>query len=285
MREGRILYEHLAPGRYQLTVGRIPWSYGTPDYAPEQSPIPVVITEGQDQTLTVRLHAVELTEREIEDRWPYVITGHVRDADGNGMGGVAVTAHVGMGTLVEGGRVLSGSDGRYTLRFPAFSKELFALAVGPRKTGFFEENLHRQGDLLPLWTDRVPEMTWGHPRRRWIIAKEPYTLDFVMLPAADVSGTLLDVQGDPMRLRRISVTGPVLPPASSVFASAETDDNGQFHFDSLPTGMICRFELSGDDGAETSFEQAGPHQLVIRRHSDPEGRPQLQLSRVKEGSR
>jgi hypothetical protein len=282
MREGRILYEHLAPGRYLLSVGRIPRSYGTPDYAPEQSPIPVVVTEGQDQTLTLRLRAVELTRQEVEDRWPYVITGHVRNAQGKGMAGAAVTAHIGMGTLVEGGCVQSGADGSYTLRFPAFGKEMFVVVVGPRKPGFFEKDLYRQGQLLPLWTDHVPERTWGRPPHRWIIAKTPYTLDFVMLPAVQIHGKLLDGSGRPMRLRRISVTGPVLPPASSVFASTETDDAGVFEFDGLPTLAILRFELSDQDAAEARFPEPGRHGIVIQRHYDPEGRPQLQLLRVNE---
>jgi hypothetical protein len=280
MREGRIVYENLAPGRYQLSVGRIPWSFGTPDYAPEWSPISVVVRDGQDQALTVRLHAVEPTETEIKERWPYVITGQVRNADGNGMAGVAIATHIGIGTLMEGGCVFSDSHGSYTLRFPAFSKELFVVVAAPRQHGFFEKNLSRHGDLLPLWTDHVPQMTWGHPPARWIIAGKPYPLDFVMLPAATVRGTLLDVRGGPMRLRRISVTGPVLPPASNVFASCETDDDGKFQFDNLPTGMICRFELSADDAVETTFDEAGLHRLVIERSANADGQLLFQVRRV-----
>jgi hypothetical protein len=281
--EGQFIYEQLAPGSYLLTAGKIPWEYGERVYAPERGSIRVVMSEGEDQEIKVRLKAIELTEKEIEERWPYTVTGYVRDRLGNGMQGVAVTAHVGMGTLPQGGRVLGGPDGGYTLRFPAFGRGGFVVVVGPHHPEYFERDFSRQGDLFPLWTDEPPRQTWGHPASRWIVAHRPHAVDFVMLPAVRVEGRLLDERGNPISECWVSVSGPVLPPASIVLGSMQTDAAGSFHFDSLPPVYVCRFELPDEVAVETSFDEPGPHSVVLQKQRSPDGLNDVLLLRQSAG--
>jgi len=272
MANGRLFVEHLAPGAYLLTVGRIPWEFGEQDYAPSQSPIRVVLSEGKDETITVRLKAVEPTPKETEERWPFAVTGRVADASGKGMEGVAITAHCGMGTLIQGGRAVSGPDGRYTVRFASTGRFGCVAIIAPQRPGFFERNLHRQGDLFTAWTNALPSRNWPYQPSQRVLPHQPHIVDFVMLPAAIVSGRLLDERGDPIARCQVSVSGPRLPPGSSVFAHTETDSAGRFHFDSLPTGYTCRFELARGVAIETQFEEPGPQLILLRTSRDPEGR-------------
>ena len=56
-----------------------------------------------------------------------------------------------------------------------------------------------------------------------------------MAPAAQITGTLLDPAGAPIKNKRVGLTGDSLPPSSSVFAEVKTNDRGEFTFKNLPT--------------------------------------------------
>ena len=84
---------------------------------------------------------------------PWLVTGMVVQESGEPLQGVDVFAHTGIGSLRGGGQTETKKDGTFELWFgPGFHSQdpvkLQAATISPRKEGWFEANLHRQGDLL-----------------------------------------------------------------------------------------------------------------------------------------
>ncbi len=177
---------------------------------------------------------------------PWLATGRVTDADGRPMAGVEVMAHCGMGTLFMTGSTETDTEGSYKLLFegaiPRFNKNpvtLQAATISVHKPGFFERNLHRQGDRLAAYSlDGVEFPEWGKKNKDAVfLPGEPKEINFVMLPAAKASGTLVNKHGKALAGYRMSLTGADLPPSSSALASGgKTDENGRFEFRDIPTG-------------------------------------------------
>ena len=203
-------------------------------------------------------HATCVAAEEIPDpQKPWLVTGVVEDESGKPLEGVDVFARTGIGTLVGGGQTKTQADGTFELWFgPGFhstdSVKLQAATISPRKEGWFEANLHRQGDLLAAFQMPSGEIGWGDRTKEHIILPgHPKKLKFVMRPAAQISGTLTDDNGKPLSNKRIGVTGPRLPPSSSVFAETKTDENGRFEFKNLPTGYKLQiYTESGENWRE-----------------------------------
>lgn len=186
---------------------------------------------------------------------PWSVAGNVTDADGQPMEGVDLSVFTGHGTLRRAGKTTSGADGRFALNFGSgFQAEgdlTQAATIYAAKAGFFEANLSRAGDCVAAM--RVPEgfPLENNPRRatreRLIIAGEVKELNFQMLPAGSLEGRLVDAQG-PVAKRKIRLTGPDLPPSSSVLARIETDEEGRFKIADLPTKF--GFNLQIQDAAK-----------------------------------
>lgn len=170
-------------------------------------------------------------------------TGRVTDGEGKPIAGAVVRAHCGMGTLRETGSATTDNDGKYTLQFgPGIWSEdkvnLQAATISVQLDGHFEKNLHRQGDLLAANKLPETEIGWGGRKAEDVfLPGKPKTLDFVLLPAARLLGTVLDQDGKKMKGVRVSLTGPKMPPSSSVVAQTKTNENGKFEIDDIPTGF------------------------------------------------
>ena len=78
--------------------------------------------------------------------------------------------------------------------------QLQAATVSVHKPGYFEKNLHRQGDRLAAYTlDNIQFPVWGKEDKDAVfLPGEPKEINFVMLPAANASGTLVDKDGKPL---------------------------------------------------------------------------------------
>jgi hypothetical protein len=186
-----------------------------------------------------------------DSRSPWVALGRVTDVEGKPLPGVEVRAHCGMGSLRMTGNTTTDADGRYELRFgpgifmPKENKvQLQAATISVHRPGYFEKNLHRQGDRLAAYTlEGVEFPVWGKKDKDAVfLPGEPKEINFVMLPAAKASGTLVDEDGKPLTGYRMSLTGDELPPSSSALASGgKTDENGRFEFRDIPTGY--RFQI------------------------------------------
>ena len=120
-----------------------------------------------------------------------------------------------------------------------------AATITAGKPGYFEVNLSHQGDLRMAYTIPKPENAWHASPEKTVLPDKPYRLDFTMAPAANVRLRLFDSDGKPMANKEVWVTGPELPPSSSVLAGLKTDADGRASFEA-PCKRFW-FELPGAD--------------------------------------
>jgi len=193
------------------------------------------------------LHPSAASAEPPDPRKPWLVKGVVIRDSGEPMEGVEIYAHTGIGTLRVSGKTMTKADGTFDLWFAPgiWTKDqegVQAATISPYKKGWFEKNLHRQGDLLAA--HKLPadgQIGWGNKTADDVfLPGEPKTLKFVMRPAARISGILVDDLGHPLADKRVGVTGPELRPSSSVFAEMKTNEKGEFAFDDLPTGYILQ---------------------------------------------
>ena len=168
------------------------------------------------------------------------------------MEGVEVWAHCGTGTLFRTGLATTDADGEYTLRFAAgihiFSDNgkppvnLQAATITAHKPGYTEKNLNRQGGLSAA--SRLPDEDENYridDPGGIILPGKPRRLDFVMVPAADIRGRVIDEEGKPVAGTRLSIRGGQMPPSSSVLKSGSTDEQGRFQFEDVPKDYAWQF--------------------------------------------
>jgi beta-lactamase regulating signal transducer with metallopeptidase domain len=174
---------------------------------------------------------------------PWSVFGNVVDGDGKPVRGAKVWASTGVGSLHVTGSAETNEQGRYEFHFgPGVSFEakdqvqIQAATIMVSKPGFFEKNLSRQGDLR--MARKVPETPdWAKRKNDIILPDLPRQIDFILLPAAHLAGTLIDADDKPLTGYRISLTGDNLPPSSSVIGSTKSDEKGQFRLAQIPTGF------------------------------------------------
>jgi hypothetical protein len=207
----------------------------------------VQVEPDQQNLCDLALQPVFLDEAEVWRRWPWCVTGQVTDSTGQPLEGVEIRANCGAGTLRATDITVTGPDGRYTLRpMPGMQcwdeqKEEWhagvqAATVFAHKHGYYEANLCRQGGLLMADDPRDRGATWGPTTAGVLVPKEPYRLDFVMVPGAIITGRLVDEAGRPVPAKYVSLKASELPPASSALACPKTDDGGRFTISSIPCG-------------------------------------------------
>lgn len=205
----------------------------------------------------------------------WCVTGRVTDAAGQPMSGVEIVAHCGEGTLRGTGHTMSDKDGQYTLRFgpgiwfnaPDQPAGVQAATISPHKPGYFEQNLHRQGDLA-MADSPPPEKeraTWG--TRKIVLRNKPHRVDFVMVPAAEVHGRVLDERGQPLAGAVVALAGQELPPSSSVVSYTKTDADGAFTMTEVPTRTFWfSVREAGKSEARTeelNFDKAGKYEVDL----------------------
>jgi hypothetical protein len=291
--DGWLRFNQLPPGRYRLEARRRAFYSDDPEYVLAEGPIDIRMSAGVDQTAVARLKAKALSPEALRQRWPFEVTGRVTDEQGQGLEGVSITAHCGIGTLLPTGRTESGPDGRYTLRFTGgwrtrdgdeWRVGLQAATISPGKHGYTEANLHRQGDLL--MAERMPkpgERTgWKVDPGRVVLPDRPFSLDFVMVRGAIVKGRLVDAKNRPLADEQVDLTGARLPPSCSVLAETKTDADGRFQFENVPVGRAWWFHLAGHDGPKSrtvAFDQPVAHQVGLRL-ANPAGKVTLEVTEL-----
>jgi hypothetical protein len=202
-------------------------------------------------------------------RSPWRATGRVTDQDGRPMAGVEIWAHCGWGTLRRTGLARSGEDGRYVLEFgPGVrfmrngGSSLQAATIAAHRPGYFEANLNRQGGCLGALAKPTEEelKQLGGGITRVFLPDTPLELDFVMRPAARVSGTLVDEHDRPLPGYSVGLGGPDEPPSSGAVGYATADSQGRFTLENIPTTYRYQFGVRKADPKppwEDSWASAG----------------------------
>lgn len=206
-----------------------------------------------------------------EPRWQ--AEGQVTDRQGRGMPGVTVRASCGWGTLMPTGSAVTDSSGRYRLLFgPGFHSSggevtdtgVQAAVITAWKDGYYEQNLSRHGDLLMGGSKPGPDNTYDPGRI--VLPDAPRTLDFTLLPAAQISGRLVSPEGAPIPPMRIYVDGDELGPAASVLMEFTPDDEGHFTL-SVPCKSYWFVPAAREHDRARSepvtFDQPGPYKIRL----------------------
>ena len=264
-------FTRLPAGSYLLWAERKAGRPEGADYSLAASPMRIDHSGEGSQTIEVPLEASLLSEEEIAARWRYVAVGSVKDEAGRPLEGVEIRAGCGWCTLMPGGSTKSGPDGTYTLRFGpgvhSFDKTTqewkdgWQIAIiAAEKPGFYETNFCQQGDLM--MSDNPADLERGKPV---VFAGQPYRLDFVMAPAAKVSGRLFDRQGVPVAHGKLSVVGHELPPSWKELKSIGVDENGCFSAE-IPCKAFW-FSERPDQGVspEIQFLVPGTYDIELQR--------------------
>jgi hypothetical protein len=181
----------------------------------------------------------------VEKESPFVAQGRVTDEAGKPLAGVEVNASCGMGSLFHTGSAKTDREGKYRLVFgPGISVGNTKLGVGtqvatitPRLAGWYEIHLGRRGNLLMSESkdELAAEDIKGYSGV--VGPNEPYELNFTLAKAAAIKGRLVNEFGTPIQGVEIDPDGDILPPSCGILASAKTDDEGRFAFDSVPVWL------------------------------------------------
>ncbi|WP_428303675.1 hypothetical protein [Lacipirellula sp.] len=201
----------------------------------------------------------------------FTVVGRVTDGEGRPLEGVEIRSATGWGTLRVGEPVTTDAAGQYELHF---GPGMWSLDGGPnlqvatfyaKKPGFYERDLCAAGNL-GMANYRSRDAAESESNFKAIVYPgHPYQLDFVMLPAAQVSAKLVDAAGKPLADYKLAITGEELYPASNVLESKQTDNDGVAEFGDVPLKTFS-FTLGARDKIRTApidFKQPGPTRYRI----------------------
>jgi protocatechuate 3,4-dioxygenase beta subunit len=160
--------------------------------------------------------------------------------------------------------VQTDHDGKYQLKAPAGN---YFIAV---KADGFVDAIENEPLLRSLRRVRVVEGSW------------PQTVDFELVPAAALEGTVTDDQGKPVPQTSIQLIPVGMPTASLPFWSfPRTDELGRYRITGLPAG---RYWIAAGDLApvwDTSFGRA-PHRRTF--YPDAADQSQAKLVDISPGA-
>ncbi|MCL2743810.1 MAG: hypothetical protein FWE67_08165 [Planctomycetaceae bacterium] len=138
-----MVYEFLLSGRYEITPHYSSWQPGDPVYTPEEK-YEVTITGGDDVKIVTKLRARPHTAEEINTRWPFVVSGTVRDENGKPLEQAKVTVQ--RNDILVGFRVYTGGGGPLTMTTMADAEGKFLLRFNPAELA----SSHLVRKLAPL---------------------------------------------------------------------------------------------------------------------------------------
>lgn len=234
-----------------------------PDY---QSALRQILDKFREPSAPAR---ADHNAREPDAKTPWRATGRVTDVSGKPMVGAVVRAHCGMGSLHETGQAVTDEQGNYSLEFGpglmSTNRQLVqAATISVRCDGYFEKDLGRQGDLIAAF-EKPEEIAWGdRTEEHLFLPGQPKQVNFVMAEAVEFSGRILIGEPlSPAKRYRVSLTGKVLPPSSSVVAQTTTDEQGVFRFKDLPTGYAFQLQIRSSDRELKNNEYASPAMIFL----------------------
>lgn len=282
--QGHAVFHDLPPGTYRLHLNRKARGPEDRNYSLANGEPIVTIEANVDQSLSFGLVGKPLSDEEKSARWPWLVHGRVTDADGHPVAGASIWASAGWGSLFSSIVATTDDDGRYAGRFSQsgmrmLSDEgdelnLVSGQVGAYKSGFAESNLNRQGGGYA--TNRMPredETPEDFDPMKVYVQDVSREVNFVLMPAAQLSVQILNPDGRPLVDASLSIDGEELPPACSVIAADKTNQEGRVLFDSIPTGFDWWFSTDNASGAAAlsppvRFE-SGKYSLVLQLQDEP----------------
>jgi tRNA A-37 threonylcarbamoyl transferase component Bud32 len=190
------------------------------------------------------------------DAW--VVEGTVRGSNGEPVPDADIHVSAGMGSLHTTGEGKTGADGKYRVTFgPGFlmaikdrAGALQMALVHAGKDGYAEKNLCEAGNLQMAWELTKQQLAggWQPGPARTFLPGKPLTVDFVLVPAAQIQGTLIDKDGKPVANREIVITGDRIGPGGSIYGSTRTDSQGRFTFKDVSTQHAWSFSIDDRSG-------------------------------------
>ena len=210
------------------------------------------------------------------ERW--IVEGRVSDDTGEPVEGADIHVSAGQGTLQVTGMGKTDTHGHYRVEFgPGYlvaksdrMGSLQAAIVHVSKDGFEERDLCHPGDLQMAWSLTKQQLAggWQPGPQRVFLPGKPLSVDFVLVPAARIEGTLLDKEGKPIPNREIVLTGDRLRPASGVYAFTRTDAEGRFTFKDVSTLHAWSFSIDDTPGHPNRtppdrFARPGEHRVRL----------------------
>jgi len=207
----------------------------------------------------------------------FTVYGAVTDASGRPMEGVWVNVDCGFERPQRAGRTLTDEEGRYTLGFESAwvvaDADPYGVGIQPafvyaRKDGFYETSLCHKGNLAMAGRAPGPdEQRFVAGRAGVVLANEPYELNFVMAPAAVLTGQLVDADGRPIANRGICLHGDQIYPPGHSYTHVRTRSDGTFGPCTVPCTsfhLSCpELRLAPND--EITFARAGNWRLTLKR--------------------
>ncbi|HNT37274.1 MAG TPA: hypothetical protein PKH07_19940, partial [bacterium] len=128
------------------------------------------------------------------------------------------------------------------------------------KDGYYEKQMCQQGGLCMADERPGDDNVWGQDPDKVVLPNQPYRLDFVMLPAAQVVVHLKNDEGKPIPNQRIEVYGPGYP-STSVFAQVDTDETGTARIANVPLkkyDFTLRLNKEGSTCSPVALEFSEP---------------------------
>jgi beta-lactamase regulating signal transducer with metallopeptidase domain len=310
-RDGNVnTFEHLPAGEYQFSVFRSALSPDALEYDLNKDLGTVEVAEGETAQVQLALKGRPLTEKEIASRWPWIVSGTVTDAQGNGIEGATVRALVPPLDEVLGSAT-TDAHGGYTFRMTALVRVpdeqttqnfqttprflCWEVVIAASKPGYAERNLNRQGALHCAY--RLPPDEYkgpvGTPRffslssssdvdpDRLLLPEKPHTVDFILVPAVDVKVKLLDARNRPEEEARLFVRSDATSPDDLHGLGRATDDRGECVFSSLAPNYPWWFRIHAASGvvATPPMKFASPGRYTV--HLAPRVDPATGLDRLR----
>ncbi|MCE5229714.1 carboxypeptidase-like regulatory domain-containing protein [bacterium] len=293
-KNGTIRYPALAPGKYFVEAGGYHSKHFEFEYKKRER-VQVEVKAGAENRVEIAMQEFRLSERDMEERRPWVVEGRVTDEHGNPMEGVVVDAAAGHHAMMPTGEATTGPDGHYRLHFGPGNinraddypegVKLQAVAVRARKDGYYEKDNCRAGRLE--MAGRLANVTGTiidavaperNKEEKIVLPGKPRRVDFVLLPAAHVSGRFVDAKGNPLEGIKFSLHGmlvvrePVLKnrPATADFEdigiSGATDLKGRFDLRSVPCrefGFRIQEKKAEVQGNRLNFARPGEYRVEV----------------------
>ena len=240
-------WKALVPGQYTLHFRKpsliLNHEFGRKFYATPDEGIPINVIADKKNAVEIPVKPHTYTEEEFEKILPFKVTGTVTDRNGNPIEGADLwIAYWGTDSQPTDplSPIKSSADGTYLLRFERgriINEEQSVLEkpqrviIGVSKPGYYEENLGSRGYFALPYENGLP--AGDFPPLGMTSPDKDLVVNYIMKPAAWVSGELKDLNGDPIAGATITLDGET-GHGQGTLKKVTSDENGLFAMSEIP---------------------------------------------------